>query len=307
VCAVLRQRSGSPQPRHVGRGAGEVARHSSYEAHNDFQRVDGIVLRAAKTEPKGTRIIIMDEMNRANLPRVLGELMYLFEYRDEAVALEYSPSFSLPHDLRFIGTMNTADRSIRSIDIALRRRFDVFECKPDAAILAAWYDKHENSVPNLLDGFVRLNEVLEREIDRHHAIGHTFLITDTLNPKRLAAIWERKIGPLLEEYFFDRPDLAASFEVNQYWPSVVAGPLRHPDHTIIIDAKFYRKALAQSPYGERLRSPHLYQLITYLEHERRRRNKDLVGMLIYPEVGRSLRLRYRLLDIPVLVATVDLG
>jgi AAA domain (dynein-related subfamily)/EVE domain len=189
----------------------------------DFQRVDGIVLRAAKTEPKGTRIVIMDEMNRANLPRVLGELMYLFEYRDEAIALGYSPSFSLPHDLRFIGTMNTADRSIRSIDIALRRRFDVFECKPDPAILAAWYNKHQNSVPNLLDGFVRLNEALEREIDRHHTIGHTFLMTDTLNPKRLAAIWERKIGPLLEEYFFDRPDLAASFEVKQYWPSVVAG------------------------------------------------------------------------------------
>jgi 5-methylcytosine-specific restriction enzyme subunit McrC len=84
--------------------------------------------------------------------------------------------------------------------------------------------------------------------------------------------------------------------------------LRHSDHTIIIDAKFYRKALAQGPYGERLRSPHLYQLITYLEHERvRHTNKDLVGMLIYPEVGRSLRLRYRLLDIPVLVVTINLG
>jgi 5-methylcytosine-specific restriction enzyme subunit McrC len=84
--------------------------------------------------------------------------------------------------------------------------------------------------------------------------------------------------------------------------------LRHPHHTIIIDAKFYRKALIQSPYGERVRSQHLYQLITYLQHERmRHKDRDLVGMLIYPDVGRSLRLRYRLLGIPVLIATVDLG
>lgn len=84
--------------------------------------------------------------------------------------------------------------------------------------------------------------------------------------------------------------------------------LRHPDHTIIIDAKFYTKALAPSPYGERVRSQHLYQLITYLQHERtRHEDRGLSGMLIYPDVGQSLRLQYRLLGIPVLVATVDLG
>jgi 5-methylcytosine-specific restriction enzyme subunit McrC len=84
--------------------------------------------------------------------------------------------------------------------------------------------------------------------------------------------------------------------------------LRHPDHTIIIDAKFYGKALAQGPFGERVRSQHLYQLVTYLQHERiRQTERRLAGILIYPDVGRSLRLRYRLLGIPVLVATVDLG
>ena len=84
--------------------------------------------------------------------------------------------------------------------------------------------------------------------------------------------------------------------------------LRRLDQTIIVDAKFYRKALSQSPYGERVRSQHLYQLITYLQHERvRHADRALSGMLIYPDVGRSLRLRYRLLGIPVLVATIDLG
>jgi 5-methylcytosine-specific restriction enzyme subunit McrC len=84
--------------------------------------------------------------------------------------------------------------------------------------------------------------------------------------------------------------------------------LRQPDHTIIIDAKYYKNALSRGPYGERVWSQNLYQLITYLQHERLRQGgKGLSGMLIYPEVGRSLRLRYRLLGIPVLVATVDLS
>jgi PAS domain S-box-containing protein len=84
--------------------------------------------------------------------------------------------------------------------------------------------------------------------------------------------------------------------------------LRHPGHTIIVEAKFYRKALAQGPYGERVWSQHLYQLVTYLQHERiRQPDTKLCGMLVYPNVGRSLRLRYRLLNVSVLVATVDLG
>ncbi|MGX0966091.1 5-methylcytosine-specific restriction enzyme subunit McrC [Bradyrhizobium japonicum] len=84
--------------------------------------------------------------------------------------------------------------------------------------------------------------------------------------------------------------------------------LRQRDHTVIVDAKFYRNALAQGRYGERVRSQHLYQLITYLQHERVRQvGKKLSGMLLYPDVGQSIRLRYRLLGIPVLVATVDLS
>ncbi len=84
--------------------------------------------------------------------------------------------------------------------------------------------------------------------------------------------------------------------------------LRGRDRTIIVDAKFYRAALAPSPFGERVRSQHLYQLITYLQHERARRDGGtVVGMLLYPQVGRQLRLQYRLLGIPTIVATVDLG
>ena len=90
--------------------------------------------------------LVIDEMNRANLPRVFGELMYLFEYRAKRIRLQYSEEFALPPNLRFIGTMNTADRSIRSIDIALRRRFDVFELRPDAGVLQRYFERNELNV-----------------------------------------------------------------------------------------------------------------------------------------------------------------
>jgi 5-methylcytosine-specific restriction enzyme subunit McrC len=86
--------------------------------------------------------------------------------------------------------------------------------------------------------------------------------------------------------------------------------LRHSNHTIIIDAKFHKKALVRSQYGEqeRVQSQHLYQMAAYLKNEHMRQaDKGLSGMLLYPDVGRSLRLQYQLLGIPVLVATVDLG
>jgi 5-methylcytosine-specific restriction protein B len=185
-----------------------------------FDRVDGVVLRLSKQQPTVTRVIVMDEMNRANLPRVLGELMYLFEYRGEKIALQHSSEFALPQELRFIGTMNTADRSIRSIDVALRRRFEVFECPPDPDILQRWYvNGNVNTVPDLLPGFAELNRVLENALDRHHTIGHTFFMAKAFDEKALARVWKRKIGPLLEEYFFDRPDFAAKFTFAQFWPS----------------------------------------------------------------------------------------
>ena len=70
-------------------------------------------------------VMIIDEINRANLPKVLGELLFLLEYRDERVRTLYRPedAFELPKDLWFIGTMNTADRSIALVDAAMRRRF----------------------------------------------------------------------------------------------------------------------------------------------------------------------------------------
>ncbi len=186
-----------------------------------FERRDGVVLEMAKqVVDSDLSLLIIDEMNRANLPRVFGELMYLFEYRDQPIDLMYSRDFRLPSELKFIGTMNTADRSIRSIDIALRRRFEVFECPPDAGILERYYQTHTNEVTDLVEGFRQLNAELTERLDRHHTIGHTFFMHEPMTAEYLRVTWQRRIGPLLEEYFFDQPDVAAEFKVEKYWPSL---------------------------------------------------------------------------------------
>ncbi|MDN4163358.1 MrcB family domain-containing protein [Nocardioides abyssi] len=186
-----------------------------------FERVDGAVLRMASEideESDAHHVLVLDEMNRANLPRVFGELLYALEYRGDPVDLMYTAAYTLPRQLLFVGTMNTADRSIRSIDLALRRRFEVFDCPPSAAILRRFYETNASDVPGLIDGFERLNERLTSLLDRHHTVGHSFFMRDGFDVSALRAVWQRQLQPLFEEYFFDRPDVAASLTLIQFWP-----------------------------------------------------------------------------------------
>jgi 5-methylcytosine-specific restriction enzyme B len=187
-----------------------------------FSVVPGIVRKFV--QDIGTRldahVLIVDEMNRANLPKVLGELMYLFEYRNKTIDLPYTKNFKLPDNLWFIGTMNTADRSIRSIDVALRRRFMMIDCPPDAGILQRYYlNGRENQVENLLEGFTALNLELTRLLDEHHTIGHAFFMVDGFDRLGLERAWRHKIGPLIQEYFFDQPDTARAFTIERFWPA----------------------------------------------------------------------------------------
>jgi hypothetical protein len=187
-----------------------------------FEPTDGIVLKVARQIQHGgpDHFLIIDEMNRANLPRVLGELMYLFEYRDEAIDLPYTTDFKLPKELRFIGTMNTADRSIRSIDIALRRRFDVFDCLSDPSILTRFYETRVNQVSDLIVGFEKLNMQLTDALDQYHTIGQTFFMADEMTASKLRQVWRRKLLPLIQEYFFDQPDRVEEYQLRLLWPSV---------------------------------------------------------------------------------------
>jgi 5-methylcytosine-specific restriction protein B len=171
-------------------------------------------------DPSRPFAIIIDEANRANLPRVLGELLFLFEYRNEAIALQYTKEFRLPSNLMFIGTMNTADRSIRSVDAALRRRFEVFELAPNSDALRTFFaETDQQGGDQLAAGLDALNAALSHDIDRHHTIGHSFLMKRDMSPRRLRDIWNRQVFPLIEEYFFDQPDLASSYTIERFWPT----------------------------------------------------------------------------------------
>jgi MoxR-like ATPase len=113
----------------------------------------------AKDNPTTPHILIIDEINRANLAKVFGELYFLLEYRNESISLQYSPKeeFTLPENLFLIGTMNTADRSIARIDTAMRRRFAFIELDPRIppvqGLLARWLESknHPNEPAILLD------------------------------------------------------------------------------------------------------------------------------------------------------------
>lgn len=191
-----------------------------------FDVTAGVVLQVVRdmhkaghlNDPDHPYVIIMDEANRANLPRVMGELLYLLEYRDQAISLQLSKEFKLPSNLMFIATMNTADRSIRSIDAAMRRRFEIFELAPDAAVLERYLSSIALPSAALIEGLSRLNGHLTRDLDRHHTIGHSFFMRNDMSPKVLREVWTRKLLPLIEEYYYDQPDGMGSLSVNQLWP-----------------------------------------------------------------------------------------
>ncbi len=156
--------------------------------------------RASRHE--GICVFVIDEINRANIASVFGELMYLLEYRDERIKLAGGGSFHIPHNVRLIGAMNTADRSIALVDHALRRRFAFIHLEPDMAILRRFHQKAGYDVKPLIALIERLNNQIN---DPHYAVGHSFFLQTNL-PDHLEAIWQMEIEPYLEEYFFDQPD-----------------------------------------------------------------------------------------------------
>ncbi len=169
---------------------------------------------------QGTCVLIIDEINRANLAHVFGEVMTLLEYRGQSVALAAGgPPFALPTNLRIIGTMNSADRSIALVDHALRRRFAMIELSPNYALLEHYHAQHKptgqlSSAPSIAR-LIRLLQRINQRIDnRHYALGISFFLRPQLAAE-LADIWQMEIEPYLEEYFFDQPETVAEFRWEQ--------------------------------------------------------------------------------------------
>ena len=175
----------------------------------------------AALRPSEPHVLIIDEINRGNLPRIFGELLYLLEYREQAVGLPYSRRpFRLPANLYLIGTMNAADRSTALVDQALRRRFSFVEMPPDATVLSAWLRDHVPTAgPAFADRvtslFERLNARLRADLGPQTQIGHSYFMAPDLDEPRLRLMWQHHIRPLLDEYFAGQPGRAAAYDLDQ--------------------------------------------------------------------------------------------
>lgn len=154
-------------------------------------------------------VLIIDEINRANLSRVFGELMYLLEYRDERVPLAGGSEFEIPPNVYLIGTMNTADRSIALVDHALRRRFAFVHLHPDYNVLRYYHSSRDTGFDT--GPLVGILREINREIDDvNYEVGISFFLHEEL-ADHLPAIWRMEIEPYLEEYFFDRREIVERY------------------------------------------------------------------------------------------------
>ena len=190
-----------------------------------FELRDGPLLRAAERaendEEGANHYLIIDEINRGNLAKVFGELYYLLEYRDDEITLQYQADkgkkFSLPKNLYIIGTMNTADRSIARVDLALRRRFYFVEFHPDAepikGVLRRWLKAKHPTMEWVADVVERVNELLES--DRHAAIGPSYFMKDVLDDEMVDRVWKHSVLPYIEERLFGGDKVAEDFHLER--------------------------------------------------------------------------------------------
>ncbi|MER5947793.1 AAA family ATPase [Streptomyces sp. NPDC001904] len=181
-----------------------------------LDRVDGVfkrVCRAAAKDPERPYLIVVDELNRGDLPKILGELITLIELdkRGRTVTLSLSGErFAVPPNVRLVGTMNTADRSVRMLDAAVRRRFAFLELLPDSTPLEGCY-VGQLHLAEMLDA---LNERIRTRLDREKQIGHAYFLpggTPVDTAAELAAIVRGEVLPLLQEYAYDDYTLLAAF------------------------------------------------------------------------------------------------
>ena len=195
-----------------------------------FELRKGPLLRAAeqaRKEPEARHFLVIDEINRGSLAKVFGELYFLLEYRDSEMTLQYSDEpFSLPSNLYIIGTMNTADRSIALVDLALRRRFYFVEFHPDdepvKGVLRRWLEANAaKDMEWLADVVERVNKLLED--DRHAAIGPSYFMKPGLNDAKVKRIWKHSVLPYIEERRFGGDGVTEEFGLDKLRREVASG------------------------------------------------------------------------------------
>lgn len=194
----------------------------------EFKLTEGIFYRFCQTaasHPDKEYFFIIDEINRGNMSKILGELMMLIEkdYRGTSATLAYDGrAFSVPENLYIIGMMNTADRSLAMIDYALRRRFSFFEVEP--GFHSEGFQNYQSAFANetfdaLIDQIKSLNkEILaDPSLGRGFRIGHSYFCgreNGECTADWMRSVVEFDILPMLAEYWFDEPEKLKRWEKN---------------------------------------------------------------------------------------------
>ncbi len=220
----------------------------------------------ARGKPEAKHFLVIDEINRGNLAKVFGELYFLLEYRDAPMQLQYSnTTFSLPDNLYIIGTMNTADRSIALVDLALRRRFHFVEFHPDKppvkGLLRRWLDRNAPGMGWVADVVDRANRALGDD-NSEAAIGPSYFMRPGLDNEQARLIWEHNVLPYIEEQLYGQRDRLREFGLNRLrraaggnTKSAGAGT----DHSI---PEHLNSGLWRNEHGEGLRSTRYEQEFT---------------------------------------------
>ena len=183
-----------------------------------FELRDGPLRRMAeraRSDESNNYYLIIDEINRGNLAKVFGELYFLLEYRHEEMILQYSSeSFSLPKNLYIIGTMNTADRSIALVDLALRRRFYFVDFQPNEepiqSVLREYLKEEASGMEWVADV---VDEVNRRLNDTQAAIGPSYFMKPGLTEADVELRWKHSILPYIEERLFGASERLAEFDL----------------------------------------------------------------------------------------------
>lgn len=169
----------------------------------NFKTIDGVfktIADRALNDDENNYVIIIDEINRANISKVFGELITLVEddkrwgeLNQTSATLQSGDPFAVPNNLYIVGTMNSADKSISLIDAALRRRFEFIEQKPDASLVTD---------PDMRRILEKINALLAEQLDSADLlIGHSYFMNRSID--ELPKVLNNSIIPLLYEYFYD--------------------------------------------------------------------------------------------------------
>ena len=185
------------------------------------------IAQQATDDPDGQHFLIIDEINRGNLAKVFGELYFLLEYRDTPTHLMYQDEgkdpFTMPGNLHIVGTMNTADRSIALVDLALRRRFAFVDFsvneEPVKGLLRRWLKAQGlGKMEWVADAMERANANLD---DHHAAIGPSYFMRPGLDDAAVERVWKHNVLPYIEEHLFGERDRLSEFALDSLRAAVV--------------------------------------------------------------------------------------